>query len=201
MAETKRYVKGKQTKKKIFAVAKELILTHGYNQVTVDQICADSSISKGTFYIHYKSKEDIVRQLYRDDISEYMSDQFSKYEEEHPAATPMDKLKAFIVISLSFTAVAGEELTKMAYIVNLSSASSEGSSYLSDCLKEELLYGIVDEGRSQALFTCELTSEEIVNYVYTFITGSLIAWCQSNFAYDIVQTSEKSVDFIIKGLR
>jgi TetR/AcrR family fatty acid metabolism transcriptional regulator len=51
--ETSRYLKGKATKKKIFAVAKELIVSKGYNNVTVDEICEKCSLSKGAFYVHY----------------------------------------------------------------------------------------------------------------------------------------------------
>ncbi|KQO18600.1 TetR/AcrR family transcriptional regulator [Paenibacillus sp. Leaf72] len=199
--ETKRYLKGKQTKKKIFSVAKELILAKGYNQVTVDEICAKCGLSKGAFYIHYKSKEAIVKQLYRDDISEYINEQFQQYANEHPAAAPIDKLKAFVVIALSFSSVAGAELTKLAHIVNLSSTSPDSSSYLADCLKPELLYEIVDEGLSQSLFTGELSREEIANFLYTYITGALITWCQSDSAYDIVKTEEKSVEVLVKGLQ
>ncbi|ASA20145.1 TetR/AcrR family transcriptional regulator [Paenibacillus donghaensis] len=200
-AETKRYLKGKQTKKKIFDVAKELILAKGYNQVTVDEICEKCGLSKGAFYIHYKSKEAIVKQLYRDDINEYINDQFKKYADEHPGAAPVDKLKAFVFIALSFSSVAGAELTKLAHIVILSSTSPNGSSYLADCLKPELLYEIVDEGLARALFTGELSREEIANYLYTYITGALITWCQSDFAYDIVKMEEKSVEVLVKGLQ
>ncbi|NBD24961.1 TetR/AcrR family transcriptional regulator [Paenibacillus glycinis] len=198
--ETSRQLKGKATKKKIFAVAKELILSKGYNNVTVDEICEKCEISKGTFYIYYKSKEDIVKKLYRDDMSEYMEENFGTYIRENKEASPADKLKTFIMVALEFPVIVGEELTKLTYIVYLSLKSSEGS-FFSDCIKQELLFDTIDEGRSQSVFRKDLSTEEIVNYVYSFLTGACITWCLSEADYDIGKESEKYVDALIKGLR
>ncbi|MBW7455599.1 TetR/AcrR family transcriptional regulator [Paenibacillus sepulcri] len=199
--ETSRQLKGKETQKRIFAVAKELIITKGYNNVTVDEICEKCSLSKGAFYIHYKSKEDIVRKLYRDDITEYMNENFRKFTLEHKDASPIDKLKTFMMCTLRFPSVVGEELTKLSFIVNLSPKSPEQSSFFADCLEPELLMGIIDEGVSGSVFRNDLSTEEIVNYVYSYLTGALITWCLSNFAYDIATTGEKSVGVFIKGLQ
>jgi TetR/AcrR family fatty acid metabolism transcriptional regulator len=197
-AETSRHLKGKATKKKIFVVAKELILTKGCNNVTVDEIYEKSSLSKGAFYIHYKSKEDIARKLYRDDITEYMEENFSKFTLENKEASPVEKLKAFMMFSLSFPLTVGAELTKLTFIVNL---SQNPSSFLTDCLGTDLLLDIIDEGISLSFFNSDLSRGEIVNYVYSYITDALITWCLSNFEYDIVTTAEKSVGVLIKGLQ
>ena len=198
--ETKRYLKGKQTKQKIFDVAKALILSKGYQQVTVDEICAACALSKGAFYIHYSSKEEIVKQLYREDIQEFIQEKFDQFVKGHPEANALDKLKAFVRIALSFAPFAGVELTRLAHIINLSSTSDDAS-YLADCLKPQWLYDIVDEGAGKSLLRAELTKEETVNYLYTYITGALVAWCQSGDSYDIVQMEHKSVDMLIRGLQ
>jgi len=199
--ETKRRQKGKATKKRIFAVAKELILTKGYNNVTVDEICEKCNLSKGAFYIHYKSKEDIVKKLYRDDISEYMEDNFTKYIRENEQASPSDKLKALLTSALAFPITVGEELTKLAFVVGLSPKSSDEPSFLSDCIEQELLYEIIDEGKSQSLFRSDLSKEEIKLYFYSFLSGAYITWCLSDAAYDMSVENDKFVDLFIKGLQ
>ncbi|MBA2939417.1 TetR/AcrR family transcriptional regulator [Paenibacillus sp. CGMCC 1.16610] len=198
--QTSRYLKGKATKKKIFAVAKELILTKGYNKVTVDEICETCSLSKGAFYIHYKSKEDIVKKLYRDDFSEYMEENFGKYIHEHQDASPVDKVKSFMMVALEFPLIVGKEMTKLNLIVNLSLKSTEPS-FFADCIEQELFVQAISDGRSQSLFRNELSVEEIVNYVYSFLSGAFVTWCLSDSTYDISKASEKFVDSFIKGLQ
>lgn len=51
------------TKAKILSSAENLISQYGYDHVSVDQIVADCGIAKGTFYHHFKSKEELSAQL------------------------------------------------------------------------------------------------------------------------------------------
>lgn len=52
------------TRDKIFRIASNLFKEKGYNNVTVDDICANCNISKRTFYYHLKSKSDILFHYY-----------------------------------------------------------------------------------------------------------------------------------------
>jgi|GEM_PF-2058863 len=54
--------KGMKTRKKIYDVALQLFQAHGINQVSVNDIIQKCGISKGTFYIHYKSKYELVKE-------------------------------------------------------------------------------------------------------------------------------------------
>jgi AcrR family transcriptional regulator len=40
----------------------ELVLTEGYEALTVDAMAARANVGRSTFYMHYRSKEDILRQ-------------------------------------------------------------------------------------------------------------------------------------------
>ena len=47
-------------KKKIIAAAKELMLTKGYNDTSVDEICKKSGVAKGSFFHYFKDKEAVA---------------------------------------------------------------------------------------------------------------------------------------------
>jgi AcrR family transcriptional regulator len=49
-----------QTRRVLLDAAAELIAEHGYRGTTVNDIVARSRLSKGTFYWHFKSKEDLL---------------------------------------------------------------------------------------------------------------------------------------------
>ena len=49
-----------QTKKNLIEASVRLINERGYNNTTIDDICAECGISKGAFYHHFNSKIDIV---------------------------------------------------------------------------------------------------------------------------------------------
>jgi len=52
--------RARRTKAKIRRVAGELIVARGIDATTVDAIAAAAKVAKGTFYLHFKSKEDLV---------------------------------------------------------------------------------------------------------------------------------------------
>jgi AcrR family transcriptional regulator len=55
LAQTKR----QERAERILNIAEELLLRHGYQRITIDDIARQSGIGKGTIYLHWKSKEDL----------------------------------------------------------------------------------------------------------------------------------------------
>ncbi len=47
-------------RQKLFEAATDVIRTKGYAATTVDDICAASGVTKGSFFHHFESKEDMV---------------------------------------------------------------------------------------------------------------------------------------------
>lgn len=54
------YAKSALTREKIRAAANRLFLEQGFDATTVDGIVAAAGVSKGTFYSHFKRKEDLL---------------------------------------------------------------------------------------------------------------------------------------------
>lgn len=55
--------RSEETRSKIIASAVRLFSARGYNAASVDDICADAGISKGAFYHHFKSKQELFLAL------------------------------------------------------------------------------------------------------------------------------------------
>jgi TetR/AcrR family transcriptional regulator, transcriptional repressor for nem operon len=50
-----------ETRRRLIAAATRLMLRQGYASTTVDQICEESGLTKGAFFHHYSSKEELTR--------------------------------------------------------------------------------------------------------------------------------------------
>jgi TetR/AcrR family transcriptional regulator, transcriptional repressor for nem operon len=62
--------KGEDTRKRILDTAQHLILSHGYGGMSVDQLIRQLGMTKGAFFHHFKSKNELARiliQRYSDD--------------------------------------------------------------------------------------------------------------------------------------
>ena len=54
-----------RTRKALMAAFVDLLLTRGYEDVTVEEIVERANIGRSTFYLHYTGKEDMLKQSMR----------------------------------------------------------------------------------------------------------------------------------------
>jgi TetR/AcrR family transcriptional repressor of nem operon len=54
---------GEATREKIMDVAQDLVLNYGYGGTSVDRIIEGAGVTKGAFFYHFKSKNDLARAL------------------------------------------------------------------------------------------------------------------------------------------
>lgn len=64
---------GPERKKEIRDTALQLFLTKGYNNTSVQHILNELSLSKGGFYHHYKSKDDLIDDIAADRADAFLS--------------------------------------------------------------------------------------------------------------------------------
>ena len=64
--------KSKETKERIFRAAKRILKKKGYEEISIKNICEEAGVSNGSFYHHFKTKDDLL----------------SYYIEEQPSIRP-----------------------------------------------------------------------------------------------------------------
>lgn len=58
-----RQQRAQETRDRLFLAACDLFVTRGYAGTTVDSIAARAGVAKGTFFVHYKTKDAVATQL------------------------------------------------------------------------------------------------------------------------------------------
>lgn len=54
----------KEAKKKLYESTVELLKENDYENLTISQICHNASLSRQSFYLHYRSKDDVLKEIY-----------------------------------------------------------------------------------------------------------------------------------------
>lgn len=62
---TKRQENALKTRQKLLDTAENLLKTNGFNALCVEDITKSAGVAKGTFYVYFKHKEDIVSEICR----------------------------------------------------------------------------------------------------------------------------------------
>jgi AcrR family transcriptional regulator len=52
--------KKERTRGQIYAAAMELFVARGYDAVTIEEICAAADVARGTFFLHFPSKDSLL---------------------------------------------------------------------------------------------------------------------------------------------
>lgn len=52
--------KSKETKARIFRAAKKILQKNGYEELSIKNICEEAGVSNGSFYHHFKTKDDLL---------------------------------------------------------------------------------------------------------------------------------------------
>jgi TetR/AcrR family transcriptional regulator, transcriptional repressor for nem operon len=85
--------KGKAMRARILKSASKLIVERGYSGTTLDEILARTGVTKGAFFYHFKSKDDLARTLiehFAQQVEEYFEDLFRQGDET--TRDPMDSI-------------------------------------------------------------------------------------------------------------
>jgi len=82
--------KAPSTKQRILDAAFELFLSHGFDGTGVNQILHKTGLSKGAFYHHFKSKDEIYTAV----MSEFFLKPFAETDFEKMATLPLNDTRA-----------------------------------------------------------------------------------------------------------
>ncbi len=65
---TKRHRSREQTRQRLLDAALQIIARNGFERATIDEIVREAGFSKGAFYVHFESKEDLFWEMLRQRI-------------------------------------------------------------------------------------------------------------------------------------
>lgn len=90
-----------ETREQLLAAATALMLRQGYAQTSVDQICAEAGLTKGSFFHHFANKEALCAATI--DAWGAMGESLYAAAWSDPDADPLDQLHRLFDIMISFT--------------------------------------------------------------------------------------------------
>ena len=89
---TRRYLKGEQTRDQIVQAAKQLFTERGYHNTSIYDLFDKSGISKGAFYHHWKTKEDLAFTILEEIKKAYEARIYSILENEARARDQIERV-------------------------------------------------------------------------------------------------------------
>ncbi|ULO06417.1 TetR/AcrR family transcriptional regulator [Paenibacillus sp. 19GGS1-52] len=188
---TSRQLQAIQTKNKIYETSLSLMELHGYDQITIEQICRKAGVSVGSFYNYFKSKNDILIELYSR-ADEYFEQEVMPHLTE---ASMPDKIVEYFDFYANFNVSTGIGTMKQLYNSNNSLFIHEGR------LMQVFLTQMISTGQAKGEITASQSPEYITEFLFIVARGLIYDWCLHNGEYNLRERMHEMMQPIVGVFR
>jgi TetR/AcrR family transcriptional regulator, transcriptional repressor for nem operon len=187
-----------QSKAKLLDATIKVVRTKGYNATRIEDVCAEAGVTKGSFFHHFKSKDDLA--LAALDHWKAGSGELFANAPYHLAADPLDRVLAYVDFRKTiltgelpaFTCFAGT-MVQETYATNPQlRAACEGSI----CGHAKTLEADIEEAMRKYRVTEEVTAGGLARHTQCVIQGAFIL----AKATGSVAIAEESIDHLHRYL-
>ncbi len=190
---SRQQLKSQETKAKIFRAAKHILQKKGYEQLSIKNICEEAGVSNGSFYHHFKTKDDLL----------------SYYIEEQPGinpdlldmpATPDEARQAIIYVYLNYVHYC--QNLGVEFMANYYTPKNQSLNPLiwtkrpypivtvSDYLRKAIDAGVVSPAASL---------EDIATDIRMIVIGNVFEWCLKGGETNFEGNMRRSLEIYLNG--
>ena len=191
---SKQQLKSKETKAKIFRAAKHILQKQGYEQLSIKNICEEAGVSNGSFYHHFKTKDDLL----------------SYYIEEQPSINP-DLLDMPQNAAEAKAAIIQVYLNYVHYCQDLgvefmSNYYTPKNQSLNPLIRTERPYPIVTvhnylkKAIDADIIKPDLDLEDITTDIRMIVIGNVFEWCLKSGEADFEGNMRRTLRIYLDGL-
>jgi|GEM_PF-1545468 len=195
-----RQEKALQTKAAIYQSAERLFKKYAFEAVNVEDIVKEAKVSKGSFYVHYPSKDALIALF----ISDYVVRVDEDYK-NHINALPKDMTTSEVLLSLvgKIAEVIEEDLgrhnMKTLYRIQLTDASPSAALAYGRELYQ-LFHGLIEKGLAEKTLHSDLSPEETAKHFVMGYRGLVYEWCVREDTFSLKEEALKHYQMLLYGL-
>ena len=168
---SKQQQKSKETKERIFRAAKKILQKKGYQELSIKNICEEAGVSNGSFYHHFKTKDDL--------LSYYIEDQPSINPDLLDLPDNGDEAKiAIIHVYLNYV-----EYCRDLGVEFMSGYYDPKNQALNPAIRTERPYPIVtvqhyvEKAMAAGIISLNVEIDQFTTDIRMIVIGNVFEWC------------------------
>lgn len=175
---TRRKIKGAATKNTIFETAGELFTLHGFNDVSVDDIVRAAGVSKGTFYVHFESKDALIASFIEDTV-EKVDFGYRAHLDALPTELSSAQMLLSLIGKIADTLVCDIGVEHMRTVYKLQLTGDGGIEVVKGYgrVLYQIFGDILRRGIMSGEFRGDIPQEELTRHFVMAIRGISYEWC------------------------
>ena len=193
--------KASETKSKIYKSADELFSEHGFDDVSITDIVEHAGVAKGSFYVHFESKNTLIASIINDYVN--MADMdYKACLEAYPEDTSVSEILLVLVgkITEVIADVIGYYNIKSLYKVQITKDVNTHS--VLDYNRElyKMFNDVISTGIKQGVFYSEMSADDLTNHYIMALRGLTYEWCVRYPDFDLKEETMKHFRILLKGI-
>lgn len=194
----KRVIQGMETKRRLIECARNLFKEKGFNNTTVDDIIKAANSSKGGFYTHFKTKEELLFNMVP--LVDEAYDGFLKMDIK--ADNTLDKITSYIQYVFDIiTNEIGLEFISNIYASQIKDLETERFLIASERKYYQVLEKIIEEGKARNEINPEVNTKHTVNLLTTCFRGAIYDWCLHKGEFNLVEYGGEIMDIMVNQIK
>ena len=189
----KRQKSAVETKRKLITSGLELIKEKGFEAINVEDITKKAGVAKGTFYIYFEHKEDIVLEISRVPFGE-IADELKNMED----AELFDKLRHYFRRFMEQVEFCGIQICRE-WIRNVIDPNNvpdtmDNRKWFFDY---EMLESIL---KNSAELKKDAPLELLTHIIISELYGMMVSWCMSDGKFEPLEWTDKFCEIQFKSM-
>ena len=191
---SKQQKKSQETKEKIFQAAKKILQKNGYEKLSIKNICEEAGVSNGSFYHHFKTKDDL--------LSYYIEDQPTMGPDLLEAPKSLEDVKDGIVrVYLNYVAYCRE--LGVEFMAGYYDTKNQA---LNPTIRTERPYPIVtvqayvEQAAKDGIINIRESIDEFTTDIRMIVIGNVFEWCLHNGETDFEGNIRRSIGHYLDGI-
>ena len=197
----KRREKSDEMRKKIYQCAERLFTERDPGTVSVELIVQAAGVSKGSFYVHFASKDALLMELVNDKVA-LVDAKYQSFADSLPEDMPVKEMLLSLMDRISdvLTADVGVEAMAMVYRAQLSgdtgvqSVASYGRG----------IYGmfrrVLECGITRGELRTDMSADVLTRHLMMAIRGITYEWCIRRPDFDYKAQARAHLKLLLEGM-
>ena len=183
---------------RILDAAVKVFAERGYFSSTVAEIARAAGVADGTIYLYFKSKDDLLFELFDEKMTQLIGDAKAALAQEQDAPS---RLKRFIRLHFSLVeknpdlaSVLVVELRQSAQLLKAADRQKLGAAYL------ELIGQVVREGQERGELDASISPGTAKRAIFGALDELALGWLLSGRRASLKKTGQEVADWLVRGL-
>jgi len=189
-----------RNKEKIYEAAKSLTAKYGHEAVSIDDIVREAGVARGSFYVYYLSKEDLLVSFILEGTGKMNSqimESWNNLDRSLPAADLIVDIACYIS---DLTQSAGIDIMRTVYRIFIERSQASNTTSQVCFNMPDIFTNLYNLGVSRGEFK-PANADEIAMNITTILVGLTYKWCLYHPNYSFTERTRKTVAEYMNGFK